>query len=335
MKERLKQKPMKNKKIGLAPLAGFSDRPFRTIAFDQGADFAVTEMVSIKGLLYHNKNTEDLLSIGPHEKEVWIQVFGHEPDIFTRVIQEHLNRRDDFCGIDLNMGCPAPKIVKNGDGSALMKEPKKVEKIVHAMVEASNKPVSVKIRLGFDAASVNYLEIGKICQDQGASQLTLHARTREAMYSGQADWQAIRKLKESLSIPVIGNGDVTDPQSAKALFELSGCDGIAIGRGAIGNPFLFAQIKAFFEKGTYEKPDLNQFFSLLKRHYDLEIEERGEKRALLIMRKEASHYFRGYHSSSHFNELINQIQSRDKLFLILDQYQKFLMEKEVGKSNLL
>ncbi len=323
---------MENKFIGLAPLAGFSDRPFRSIVFDLGADFAVTEMVSIKGLFYKNRNTEELLKTGKNEREVWIQVFGHEPEIFTQVIQEALNPREDFYGIDLNMGCPAPKIVKNGDGAALMKEPKRVEKLIKAMVEVSNKPVSVKMRLGFDHTCINFLEIGKICQEEGASRITLHARTREAMYSGQADWDAIRKLKDALQIPVIGNGDVTCPEEARALFELSGCDGIAIGRGAIGNPFLFGMIKEYLKKGFYEKPGISQIFSLLKRHYDLEVEERGEKRALLVMRKEASRYLRGAHSSSHFVGLIHKAQSKDQVFLLLDQYQNFLEGKQSQTS---
>lgn len=310
--------------FGLSPLAGVSDLAFRKICFEKGADFAVTEMVSAKALYYGNRKTEDLLKIDPTETQVGCQLFGSEPEIFMSVIKNKINPRDDIDWIDLNLGCPAPKIVKNGEGSALMKDPKLVGRIVKSMVQASNKPVTVKLRLGFDDRSINYLEIGKIAEAEGASSLTLHARTREQMYAGHADWEAIGRLKESVSIPVIGNGDVRSPEDAEKLLDQTGCDGIAIGRGATGRPFIFEQIKTYRQTGHYEEPSMDQIIDLMKRHYRYELEDKGDRLGLLNMRKHIAWYIGGMPGSAKCKDAVNRAQTKEEVFEIIEDFSKNL-----------
>lgn len=304
----------------MAPLAGVSDLSFRRLAFEGGADFAVTEMVSAKGLYYGSGKTQDLMATHPEEGDLSLQLFGHEPEILARVVEDQVNPREDFVAVDLNMGCPAPKIVKNGEGSALMKDPLLAGRVMRAMVRASNKPVTLKFRLGWDQDHINYLEIGRIAQEEGIASLTLHARTREAMYSGKADWEAIRKLKDHVKIPVIGNGDVDSPEAAKAMLEVTSCDGIAIGRGAMGHPFLFRQIKEYFEKGTYRVMTYDQVLELVRRHYDLEIRERGERGALLIMRTQLPCYIEGFFGAARIRKEVNGSGTREEVFDILSAY---------------
>lgn len=311
---------MKSKKVGLAPLAGVSDLSFRRLAFEGGADFAVTEMVSAKGLYYGSGKTQDLMATHPEEGDLSLQLFGHEPEILAKVVEDQVNPREDFVAVDLNMGCPAPKIVKNGEGSALMKDPLLAGRVMRAMVRASNKPVTLKFRLGWDQDHINYLEIGRIAQEEGIASLTLHARTREAMYSGKADWEAIRKLKDHVKIPVIGNGDVDSPEAAKAMLEVTSCDGIAIGRGAMGHPFLFRQIKEYFEKGTYRVMTYDRVLELVRRHYDLEIRERGERGALLIMRTQLPCYIEGFFGAARIRKEVNGSGTWEEVFDILSAY---------------
>ncbi len=307
-----------NKKIfGPAPLAGFSDLPFRLLCYENGADFAVTEMVSAKALFYNSEKTDELLRVSEDEGRLVLQLFGHEPEIFEKVIKEKINHRRGFSSIDLNMGCPAPKIVKNGDGSALMEEPLLASKVIRSMVKSSNSPVSVKFRLGPDSHRKNFLEIGKIAQEEGAASVCLHARTREAMYSGRAEWEAIAELKNRLSIPVIGNGDVDSPQSAVKMLDQTGCDGIAIGRGAIGKPFLFGQIKSFIDNGTYSETPLENIISTMISHYKMEIDLRGEHRALLVMRKNFTYYLKGLRGIKEAGRIINQTEDMDQVEQVL------------------
>lgn len=309
-----------SKPVGLAPLAGVSDLSFRRLAFQGGADFAVTEMVSAKGLYYGSRRTRDLMATHPDEGDLSLQLFGHEPEILAKVITEVVNPREDFVALDLNMGCPAPKIVKNGDGSALMKNSILAGRVMRAMVKASTKPVTLKYRLGWDHDSINYLEIGRIAQEEGIASLTLHGRTREAMYSGKADWEAIGRLKDHVKIPVIGNGDVNSPASARAMMEMTKCDGIAIGRGAMGHPFLFQQIKDFLEKGTWEPMTYGQVLDLVRRHYDLEIKERGERGALLMMRTQVPCYIEGFFGAAKVRKEVNSAKTRQEVFAILSDY---------------
>ena len=236
---------MKNNLI-LAPMAGVTDLPFRLLCSEQGAALAGMEMVSAKAIMYGNKNTEGLLAIHPQEGPVSLQLFGSDP----KIVSEMAKRIEDrpFAILDINMGCPVPKIVGNGEGSALMREPKLAGEIIAATVKAIEKPVTVKIRKGFDAEHVNAVEMAKIAEDAGAAAVAVHGRTREQFYSGEADWEIIAKVKEAVSIPVTGNGDVTDGKSAEKLLVQTGCDGVMIGRAARGNPWLFKQIAAYLKE---------------------------------------------------------------------------------------
>ena len=254
---------MKRLKIGnvelenryiLGPMAGVTDLPFRLLCREQGAGLLCMEMISAKAIYYNNRNTESLLEIHPDERPVSLQLFGSDPKIMSEMAKRIEER--PFAILDVNMGCPVPKVVKNGEGSALMKEPKLVYEIVNALVKAIEKPVTVKIRKGFDDEHVNAVEIAKIIEEAGASAVAVHGRTREQYYSGKADWDIIRQVKEAISIPVIGNGDVTSPQKAEELVRQTGCDGIMIARGAEGNPWIFSEMIAYEETGVVPpRPD--------------------------------------------------------------------------------
>lgn len=311
--------------ITLAPLAGVSDHSFRELCFRYGCDGATTEMISAQALLYDSARTQSLLTKG-EEGALVVQLFGKDPAILSRVIREHMNNDSRFCAVELNMGCPAPKIVKNGEGSALMREPEKVAAIFHAMRKASEKPVYVKMRLGWDAESINFLEIAHIAEEEGLSQVTLHARTREQMYAGKADWEAIARLKDHVSLPVVGNGDVFKPEDAVALWEQTHCDGITIGRGAMGNPFLFRQIHEFCTSGTYAPTAAEEMIDVLLEHYAKEIAWRGEKRGILEMRKQMACYLGGYFGATQTKSAIMQMTTmaeiREALAFFLKRVQE-------------
>ena len=257
---------MKRLKIGnveleniyiLGPMAGVTDLPFRLLCREQGAGLLCMEMVSAKAILYNNRNTEQLLTIHPDEKPVSLQLFGSDPKIMSEMAKRIEER--PFAILDINMGCPVPKVVRNGEGSALMKNPKLVYEIVSAVVKAIEKPVTVKIRKGFDDEHVNAVEIAKIIEEAGAAAVAVHGRTREQYYSGTADWDIIRQVKEAVSIPVIGNGDVTSPQKAEALLQQTGCDGVMIARGAEGNPWIFSEMTAYEQTGKIPpRPDMEE-----------------------------------------------------------------------------
>ena len=303
--------------IGLSPLAGVSDRPFRSLCFAMGADFAVAEMVSASGLYYDSERTQLLLNTDPSENHILCQIFGKDPQIMEKVIREKLNLRSEFVGIDLNMGCPAPKIVKNGEGSALMKDPILAGKVIGAMVKASSKPVSVKFRLGWDEGHQNYLEIGKIAQEEGASHVTLHGRTTCQQYSGSANWEAIARLKDALTIPVIGNGDVNSPQSAQAMISETHCDGIAIGRGAMGNPFLFREIRQAMKGEKVVHPTARERFQVIQEHYEQEIAMRGQHAAILFMRKNLAWYIAGLKGAAKARTELMQTEDLSEIRSIL------------------
>lgn len=294
---------LKNNLI-LAPMAGVTDLPFRLLCSEQGAGMTGMEMVSAKAILYGNKNTEGLLAIHPQEGPVSLQLFGSDPKIISEMAARIEER--PFAVLDLNMGCPVPKIVNNGEGSALMREPKLAGEIIAATVKAVKKPVTVKIRKGFDDAHVNAVEIAKIAEDAGAAAIAVHGRTREQFYSGRADWEIIAKVKEAVSIPVIGNGDVTDGESARRMLSETGCDGVMIGRGARGNPWLFGEIAAFLEDGRIlPAPSMEEKKKMILRHAALQLEIKGEYTGVREMRKHLSWYTAGLPNSARLRGQVN------------------------------
>ena len=302
---------LKNNLI-LAPMAGVTDLPFRLLCKEQGAGLVCMEMVSAKAILYKNKNTESLMEIHPMEGPVSLQLFGSDPKIMSEMAKEIEERPFDI--FDINMGCPVPKVVNNGEGSALMKNPKLVGEIVTKMVEAVQKPVTIKIRKGFDDNHINAVEIAKIAQECGAAAVTVHGRTREQYYSGKADWEIIEKVKNALSIPVIGNGDVTDEKSAEKMFKLTGCDGIMIGRSVRGNPFLFRELTSYFDAGVIAKrPTKEEILETILRHASLQLEYKGEYTGVREMRKHVSWYSAGYPNSAKIRAKVNEMETMEDL----------------------
>ena len=312
---------MKKLKIGnveleniyiLGPMAGVTDLPFRLLCREQGAGLLCMEMVSAKAILYNNRNTEQLLTIHPDEKPVSLQLFGSDPKIMSEMAKRIEER--PFAILDINMGCPVPKVVKNGEGSALMKEPKLVYEIVSAIVKAIEKPVTAKIRKGFDDDHVNAVEIAKIIEEAGASAIAVHGRTREQYYSGKADWDIIRQVKEAVSIPVIGNGDVTSPQKAVALQEQTGCDGVMIARGAEGNPWIFSEMIEYEKTGVVpSRPDKDEVRKMMLRHARLQLDYKGEYQGIREMRKHVSWYTKGIPGAARLRERINAVESYEEL----------------------
>lgn len=301
----------------LAPMAGVTDLPFRLLCAKQGAGLTCMEMVSAKAIYYHNKNTEELMAIHPEEKQVSLQLFGSDPDIISEMAKRIEDR--PFSILDLNMGCPVPKVVNNGEGSALMKDPLLVGKIIEQTAKAINKPVTIKIRRGFDEARVNAVEIAHIAQESGAAAVAVHGRTREQYYAGKADWEIIRQVKEQLTIPVIGNGDVTDGASAVAMLKQTGCDGVMVGRAARGNPWIFAQILHFMKTGeTLPRPELAEVKRQILEHAELMLACKGEYTAIREMRKHVSWYSAGYPHSSKIRQRINEVESMEELREVMD-----------------
>ena len=312
---------MKRLKIGnvelenryiLGPMAGVTDLPFRLLCREQGAGLLCMEMVSAKAILYNNRNTEQLLTIHPEERPVSLQLFGSDPKIMSEMAKRIEER--PFAILDINMGCPVPKVVKNGEGSALMKEPKLVYEIVSAVVKAIEKPVTVKIRKGFDDDHVNAVEIAKIIEEAGAAAVAVHGRTREQYYSGKADWDIIRQVKEAVSIPVIGNGDVTSPQKAEELVRQTGCDGVMIARGAQGNPWIFSEMTAYEQTGEIPAgPDKDEVRKMMLRHARLQLEYKGDYLGIREMRKHVAWYTKGIPKAARLREKINAVESYEEL----------------------
>ena len=312
---------MKHLKIGnielenryiLGPMAGVTDLPFRLLCKEQGAGLLCMEMVSAKAIYYNNRNTESLLEIHPDETPVSLQLFGSDPKIMSEMAKRIEER--PFAILDVNMGCPVPKVVRNGEGSALMKEPKLVYEIVSALVKAIDKPVTVKIRKGFDDDHVNAVEIAKIIEEAGAAAVAEHGRTREQYYSGKADWDIIRQVKEAVSIPVIGNGDVTSPQKADVLVRQTGCDGIMIARGAEGNPWIFSEMIHWEETGELpSRPDKDEIREMMLKHARLQLKYKGEFCGIREMRKHVAWYTKGLKGAARLREKVNAVESLEEL----------------------
>jgi nifR3 family TIM-barrel protein len=305
--------------VFLAPMAGVTDMPFRLLCKQQGCGMVYTEMVSAKGLYYGDEKTWRLTEVHPDEHPVGVQIFGSDPDIMAEIARKLSQTDVDL--IDINMGCPTPKIVKNGDGSALMRQPEKVYKIVKAVVEASCKPVTVKIRKGWDDENVNAVEIAQMIEEAGGCAVTVHGRTREQFYSGAADWDIIRRVKQAVSIPVIGNGDIFTPEDAKRMLDETGCDGVMVGRGAHGNPWIFKRIVHYLETGELLPPPTpRQKIEMALHHLDMMIQYKGEEVGIREMRKHISWYIKGLPNANRVKNIVNTLKDVEEIRKLLKGY---------------
>lgn len=311
----------------LAPMAGVTDLPFRRLCKEQGAGLLCTEMVSAKAISFHNKNTVALMEIDPSEHPVSLQLFGSEPELMAEVAKSIEDQPFDI--LDINMGCPVPKVVNNGEGSALLKNPELIRKIVTAVSGAVKKPVTAKMRIGFEGFPVDPVEIAKIMEDSGAAAIAVHGRTRQQYYSGHADWDTIRRIKEAVSVPVIGNGDVDSPEKAEALLKETGCDAVMIGRAVRGNPWIFREMNHYFSTGEkLGRPSAEEIREVILRHARWQIEKKGEFTGIREMRKHVAWYTAGMRHSAGLRRESNLISSYQELEVLLDR----MTEQNLGNN---
>ena len=305
--------------IALAPMAGVTDLPFRVLCKEQGAGLICMEMVSAKGIYYNNKNTESLLAIDEREHPVSLQLFGSDPEIMSEMAKRIEHRPFDI--LDINMGCPVPKVVNNGDGSALMKNPILAGEIIEKTAKAIKKPLTVKIRKGFDDAHVNAVEMAHIAEESGAAAIAVHGGTREQYYSGKADWEIIRQVKEAVKIPVIGNGDIFTPEDGKRMLQETGCDGLMIARGARGNPWLFHRLNHYLDTGELlPEPDCREIGGMIYRHAQMQTERKGENLGMKEMRKHIAWYTAGLRHSAGIRRQCNTLETLEELRNMLEEH---------------
>ncbi|SFA94641.1 putative TIM-barrel protein, nifR3 family [Acetitomaculum ruminis DSM 5522] len=305
--------------VVLGPMAGVTDLPFRRLCHEFGAGLVCSEMISAKAIFYKNKGTKELLNISKDEHPVSLQLFGSDPDIVSEMALQIEELPFDI--LDFNMGCPVPKVVNNSEGSALMKNPELAYKIVKETVKKIKKPMTVKIRTGFDKESINCLEVAKMLEDAGASALCLHGRTREQYYSGEADWEMIAKVKDAISIPLIGNGDINSPQKAKKMLDETGCDGVMVGRSARGNPWIFKRINAYLENNELiPPPDMDEICDMIIRHSKMLCEYKGEYIGVREMRKHTGWYTAGLYGATALRRQINKIESLNELIEMIEKF---------------
>lgn len=305
--------------LALGPMAGVTDLPFRCLCKEQGASLIYTEMVSAKGIYYNNSNTKSLLETTESERPVALQLFGENAEIMSEVAKRIEELPFDI--LDINMGCPVPKVVNNGEGSALMRDPVKAGRIIEAIAKAIKKPVTVKIRKGFGKEDANAPEMARIAEESGAAAVAVHGRTREQYYSGTADWEIIRQVKEAVSIPVIGNGDIFSPEDAKRMLETTGCDGIMLARGVQGDPWLFYRVNHYLETGELlPKPPMSELIDTILRHARLQLEFKGEYLGMREMRKHVAWYTTGYPHSAKLRVKVNAVETMQQLEELLFDY---------------